>query len=420
MEQVLFKNRKADRALTFKEYCDQGGYEALKRSIEKISPDEIISIVKDSGIRGRGGAGFPTGVKWSFIPKDHKGEKYILCNCDEMEPGTYKDRVLIETSPHLLVEGIILAAYAISAKESYIFIRREYAHAALLLDNAIREAHAAGFLGTHVLGSSFSTGIKIHRSAGRYICGEETALLNSLEGKRANPRARPPFPAVKGLRQSPTAVNNVETLANIPGIVLNGAQWFKDLALTPEDAGTKLFCISGKVNRPECFELPLGITLRDLLNEYCGGMKGGKRFKACIPGGASTAYLSSDHIDLPLDFIAVEKAGSRLGTGAVVFFDEDSCLVGATLNLINFFARESCGWCTPCRDGLPLVKYLLTRIEEGKGKMEYIEILRDHVRLLNHAFCAFAPGAMGPLDGLLKLFEDEIKEHIQQGRCPFI
>ncbi len=420
MEQVLFKNRKADRALTFKEYCDQGGYEALKRSIGKISPDEIISIVKDSGIKGRGGAGFPTGVKWSFIPKDYKGEKYILCNCDEMEPGTYKDRVLIETSPHLLVEGIILAAYAITAKESYIFIRREYARAASLLENAIREARAAGLLGTRILGSTFSTEIKIHRSAGRYICGEETALLNSLEGKRANPRARPPFPAVKGLRQSPTAVNNVETLANIPGIVLNGAPWFKDLALTPEDAGTKLFCISGKVNRPDCFELPLGITLRNLLDEHCGGMKDGKRFKACIPGGASTAYLSSDHIDLPLDFIAVEKAGSRLGTGAVVFFDQDSCLVGATLNLINFFARESCGWCTPCRDGLPLVKYLLTRIEAGQGKMEDIEILRDHVRLLNHAFCAFAPGAMGPLDGLLKLFEDEIKEHIEKKRCPFM
>lgn len=418
MEQVLFKNRKPDRALTFQEYLQQGGYEAFKKVIGKVSPEEIVSMVKDSGIRGRGGAGFPTGVKWTFLPKDQKGERYIIANCDEMEPGTYKDRILLETNPHLLVEGILISAYALSVKESFVFIRRAYAHAASLLEKAIEEARSAGYLGKNILGTSFSTNIKVHLSAGRYICGEETALINALEGIRPNPRARPPYPAVKGLWQQPTVVNNVETLSNIPGIVMNGADWFKNLAATPEGAGTKLFCVSGRVNRTACFELPMGITLRELIEDHCQGMRDKKKFKACIPGGTSTPYMSSDHQNVPLDFDPVEKTGSRLGTGAVIVFNEEDCLVDATLNLMKFFARESCGWCTPCRDGLPNIKYLLSKIEAGQGAVEDIDILKEHVHYLEFAFCAFAPGAIGPLEGLLRLFEEEIRDHIKQGRCP--
>ncbi len=419
MEQVLLKNRKKDKPLALKEYQQQGGYRALKKAIEKISPGEIVSMVKDSGLRGRGGAGFPTGVKWSFLPEDQKGERYIIANADEMEPGTYKDRILLEANPHLLIEGIILSAYALSVKESYIFIRRAYAYGASLLEKAIEEARSERFIGTNILGTSFSTEIKVHLSAGRYICGEETALINSLEGKRPNPRARPPYPATKGLWEAPTVVNNVETLSNIPSIVMNGSEWFKNLAATPEGAGTKLFCVSGRVNRTECFELPIGITLRELVENHCQGMKNGKKFKACIPGGTSTPYMSSEHLDVPLDFDPIEKVGSRLGTGAVIVFDEDDCLLGATLNLMNFFARESCGWCTPCRDGLPFVKYLLSKIEMGQGSIEDIDILKQHVHYLNYAFCAFAPGAMGPLDSLLRLFEEEIRDHIHQKKCPF-
>ncbi len=419
MEQVLFKNRKPERPLTYKEYRQQGGYEALEKAIAGISPQDIVTMVKDSGLKGRGGAGFPTGVKWTFLPKDHTGERYIIANCDEMEPGTYKDRVLLEANPHILIEGILITAFALSVKESFIFIRRAYSYAASLLEKAIEEARANGFLGKNILGTSFSTEIKVHLSAGRYICGEETALINALEGRRPNPRARPPYPATKGLWQQPTVVNNVETLSDIPGIVMNGPDWFNNLAATQEGAGTKLFCVSGRVNRTDCFELPMGIPLRELIETHCQGMKKGKKFKACIPGGTSTPYMTAEHLDVPLDFDAVEKAGSRLGTGAVIVFDEDDCLVNATWNLMRFFARESCGWCTPCRNGLPYIKYLLSKIEAGQGSLDDIEILREHVHYLEYAFCAFAPGAIGPLEGLLRLFEEEIKDHIRQGRCPF-
>lgn len=417
MEQVLFKNRKPERPLTFQEYCEQGGYEALKKAMN-MAPEEIVTVVKDSSLKGRGGAGFPTGVKWTFLPKEI-GDRYIIANCDEMEPGTYKDRILLEANPHILIEGILITAFALSVKESFIFIRRAYSYAASLLEKAIEEARLKGFLGKNILGTSFSTEIKVHLSAGRYICGEETALINALEGIRPNPRARPPYPAAKGLWQQPTVVNNVETLSNIPGIVMNGSDWFKDLAATPEGAGTKLFCVSGRVNRSECFELPIGIPLRELVETHCQGMKNGTKFKACIPGGTSTPYMAAEHLDVPLDFDAVEKAGSRLGTGAVIVFDENDCLVDATWNLMKFFARESCGWCTPCRNGLPYIKHLLSKIEMGQGKMDDVEILREHVHYLEYAFCAFAPGAIGPLEGLLRLFEKEIKDHIHQGRCPF-
>ncbi|SNB46937.1 NADH-quinone oxidoreductase subunit NuoF [Geobacter sp. DSM 9736] len=419
MELVLFKHNRPGRAVTFEEYRAEGGYAALQRALKELAPADVQQIVIDSGLRGRGGAGFPTGKKWSFVPRDLPGPRWLICNCDEMEPGTYKDRVLLERNAHSLVEGMLLASYALGVRHAFIFIRRGYEAAAENLRAAVRDASAAGLMGENIAGSGFSCGIDIHVSAGRYICGEETALMNALEGRRPNPRAKPPFPAIKGLWGGPTVVNNVETLANIPYIVANGPDWFRGLAKVPEAAGMKLFCISGHVRNPVCVELPLGVTLGEIIDGPCGGMAPGKTFKACIPGGASTPYLTPEHFGLPLDFDAVAKAGSRLGTGGIVVFDEGTCMVGATLNLIRFFARESCGWCTPCREGLPFVREILTRLEAGGGEEEDLDILREHVKYLNYSFCALAPGAMGPVEGLLRLFEDEVREHIRKRRCPY-
>jgi NADH-quinone oxidoreductase subunit F len=419
MEQLLFRHNRPGRPVTFGEYCGAGGFDALRRALRELSPDDVQQLVMDSNLRGRGGAGFPTGKKWSFVPRDLPGPRWLICNSDEMEPGTYKDRVLLEANPYLLVEGMILAAYAIGVRHAFIFIRRGYETAALNLRRAIAEAKEAGLLGENIQGSGFSCDLDLHVSAGRYICGEETALMNALEGKRANPRSKPPFPAVKGLWGGPTVVNNVETLSNIPAIVANGPAWFKGLARIPEAAGMKLFCTSGHLRTTACFELPLGTTLGEIIDGPCGGMLPGRRFKACIPGGASTPFLTAEHFGLPMDFDTVAKAGSRLGTGGIVVFDADSCMVAATLNMIRFYARESCGWCTPCREGLPFVQDVLARIEAGRGVVEDIDILREHVKYLNYAFCALAPGAMGPVEGLLRLFEDEIRDHITRQRCPF-
>lgn len=419
MEQVLFRHNRPGRPVTFAEYCAEGGFAALRKALADLSPGDVQQAVIDSGLRGRGGAGFPTGKKWSFVPRDLPGARYLICNCDEMEPGTYKDRVLLEANPYSLVEGMVLAGYAIGVSRAFVFIRRGYERPAANLRQALAEAREAGFLGESICGSGFSMEIDVHLSAGRYICGEETALMNALEGVRANPRAKPPFPAVKGLWGRPTVVNNVETLANVPYIIANGPAWFKGLAKTPEAAGMKLFCVSGHVRNTVCVELPLGMTLGEILDGPCGGMLPGRKFKACIPGGASTPYLTADHLNVPMDFDAIAKVGSRLGTGGIVVFDDNTCMVGATLNMIRFYARESCGWCTPCREGLPYVREILTRIEAGEGETADIEILREHVHYLNYAFCALAPGAMGPVEGLLRLFEDEIREHIVKKRCPF-
>ncbi|ADI86197.1 NADH-quinone oxidoreductase subunit NuoF [Geobacter sulfurreducens] len=418
MEQVLFRHNRPGRCVTFAEYRAEGGFAALEKALSGMSPNDVQQVVIDANLRGRGGAGFPTGKKWSFVPRDIPGPRYLICNCDEMEPGTYKDRILLEANPYSLVEGMTLAAYAIGVAHAFIFIRRGYEEAAENCRRAIAEAKEAGLLGKNILGSGFSLDLDVHQSAGRYICGEETALMNALEGRRANPRSKPPFPAVKGLWGRPTVVNNVETLANIPAIVANGATWFKGLARISEAAGTKLFCVSGHVNNAACFELPLGMSLGEIIDGPCGGMLPGREFKACIPGGASTPFFTREHWNVPMDFDAVARAGSRLGTGGIVVFDRNTCMVAATLNLVSFYARESCGWCTPCREGLPFVKDVLARIEAGAGREEHIAILREHVQYLNYAFCPLAPGAMGPVEGLLRLFEDEIREHIVMGHCP--
>jgi len=419
MEPILFKHNRPERVITCDEYRAEGGFGALRTALNGMSPAEVQQATIDSGLRGRGGAGFPTGKKWSFVPRDLPGPRYLICNADEMEPGTYKDRILLEKNPYLLIEGMILAAYALGVEHAFIFIRRGYEQAAENLRQGITEAQRAGLLGQKILNSGFSLKIEVHQSAGRYICGEETALMNALEGRRANPRAKPPFPAIKGLWGQPTVVNNVETLANIPAIITQGPAWWKAQAATAEAAGTKLFCVSGHVANPQCFELPLGISLGAIIDGPCGGMREGSVFKACIPGGASTPYLTKEHWDLSMDFDPVAKAGSRLGTGGIIVFDQHSCMVAATLNMIRFYARESCGWCTPCREGLPFVQQILERIEAGRGAIDDIQILREHVHLLNYAFCALAPGAMGPLEGLLRHFDDELQEHISAQRCPF-
>jgi NADH-quinone oxidoreductase subunit F len=418
MEPLLFKHNRPDRVVTFSEYCDEGGFEGLKKALKGMSPDEVQQTVIDSGLRGRGGAGFPTGKKWSFVPRNLPGPRWLICNCDEMEPGTYKDRVLLEANPYSLIEGMTLACYAIGARHAFIFIRKGYEKAAANLARGIFEARQAGLLGERILGTDISIDLDLHLSAGRYICGEETALINALEGKRPNPRLKPPFPAVKGLWDGPTVVNNVETLANVPAIIANGGAWFKGLAKNPEGAGNKLYCVSGSVAKRVCLELPIGTTLREIIDVHCGGMRDGKKFKACIPGGASTQYLTAEHLDTPMDFDTVVKVGSRLGSGGIIIFDESHCLVEATLNLINFFARESCGWCTPCREGLPFVKEILSRMEAGRGEERDLEILREHIKYLNYSFCALAPGAMAPVDGLLRHFEGEMREHILKRRCP--
>ncbi len=417
--QLLFKNRHLGETVFIDGYRKSDGYEGLAKALKEMSPAEVRETVKASGLRGRGGAGFPTGVKWSFFPSDQPGEKYLVCNCDEMEPGTYKDRVFLETDPHQLVEGMIIAAYAMQIPVGYIFIRYAYARATAALERAIAEAKGAGLLGPNILGSGFAFELHLHGSAGRYICGEETALLNGLEGKRPNPRSKPPFPAVRGLFGKPTTVNNVETLASVPHIITGGADWFKELAATEEGAGTKLFGLSGHLEKTVCLELPIGVSLREVVEEHGGGVWKGRKFKACLPGGASTPYLRAEHLDTPLDFGPLEKLGSRLGTGGVTVFDETTCMVAATLNLTRFFARESCGWCTPCRDGLPYVCWLLEKIEAGQGSLDDIDNLRGQLHNINgRSFCALAMGAMGPVEGLLKLFEEELVDHIKQGKCP--
>ncbi len=417
--QVLFKNRRTGETVLLPEYEKSGGYQGLRAALQ-MSPAEVCGLVKGSGLRGRGGAGFPTGVKWSFFPAKASGEKYLVCNGDEMEPGTYKDRQLLLADPHQLVEGMAIAAYALQTPVDYIFLRYAYEDCSQRVERAIDEAIAAGYLGKNILGSGFDVELHVHRSAGRYILGEETSLLNGLEGRRPNPRSKPPFPAQRGLFGRPTNVNNVETLANVPHILTNGVAWFQALALNPESAGTKLFGLSGHLNRPECFELPLGITLREVIEEYGGGMRGGKKFKACLPGGASTPYLTAEHLDLMMDFGPLEEVKSRLGTAGVTAFDENTCMVAVTRNLNQFFARESCGWCTPCRDGLATISWLLDRIEFGQGTEGDLAMLKDQVRnIKGRSFCALAEGAMGPVEALLRLFEEEIRDHIRKGCCPF-
>ncbi len=421
-ERPLTKNIQPGREpLTLKEYEKAGGYQSVRKALS-MSPQDVQGIVKASNLRGRGGAGFPTGAKWSFVPMgpEARRPKYFVVNADEMEPGTFKDRVLLEGDPHQIIEGIIVSAYAIEAEQAVIFVRWAYKSAVKRLERAIAEAYANKYLGKNILGSGYSLELRIHGSAGRYICGEETALLNALEGKRATPRAKPPFPQVCGLFGMPTIVNNVETVVNVPHIVNNGADWYKGLSQST-DCGTKLYGVSGRVKSPAIWELPMGITVRELLEEHAGGMRNGYEFRGVIPGGASTDFLVTDHLDVKMDFDSVMKAGSRLGTGTMIVLDDKTCPVGFVHNLIKFFARESCGWCTPCRDGLPWLEKILRSMEEGNGQPGDIEILEQHCRLLGpgNTFCALAPGAVEPLQSAIKYFREDFERHIRGKKCPW-
>lgn len=410
------------KPLNLKEYEQVGGYASVRKVLKEMAPQEVQTLVKDSNLRGRGGAGFNTGLKWSFVPMGPEAAqpKYLVANADEMEPGTFKDRLLLEGNPHQLIEGMIVAAYAIEASISYVFLRWAYKLAAQEITQAIQEAYAAGYLGKNILGSGFNLEMHLHTGVGRYMCGEETALLNALEGKRANPRAKPPFPQVSGLFGKPTIVNNVETLCNLPHIVNNGAQWFKKLGLT-EDAGTKLYGVSGRVKKPGCWELPMGTTIREILEEHAGGMQDGYLFRGLLPGGASTDFLVEEHLDLPMDYPSIQAAGSRMGTGTMIILDDQTCPVGFTLNLQHFFAQESCGFCTPCREGLPWVEKILLAIDKGEGKPEHLLTLDFHTKYLGpgNTFCALAPGAMEPLQSALKYFREDFERHIHEHHCPW-
>ncbi len=400
-------------------YRRAGGYEAARWALGDLPAEEVLRLVTESGLRGRGGAGFPTGQKWCFVPRGEGSpkQKFLVVNGDEMEPGTFKDRLLLEGDPHLLLEGMILAAHAIEATEAVIFLRTEYRAAAAILRRAIAQAEAAGLFSGK---GNWKLHVRVHTSAGRYICGEETALLNSLEGRRAVPRAKPPFPQVCGLFGQPTIVNNVETLCNLPGIIRHGPAWFRELGIGP-DGGTKLFGVSGRVRTPGLWELPMGTPLRQVLEEHAGGMRDDRLFRAVLPGGASTDLLTADHLDTPLDFDSVARAGSRLGTGTMVVLDNGICPVGFVLNLIRFFARESCGWCTPCREGLPWVERTLSALEAGEGRDGDLDVLDRHVALLaaGHTFCALAPGAMAPLGSALKHFRADFERHVTGRCCPW-
>ena len=419
----LTKNIDMSRApFDIGQYRQAQGYDAVLQMFKDMAPSDVLEMVKNSGLKGRGGAGFPTGLKWSFVPSgnDAPKTKYLVVNADEMEPGTFKDRLLLEGDPHLLLEGMLIAAYTIQANTAYIFLRGEYLRAEKLLREAIAQAHEQGLLGKNIQGSGFDLEIILHTSAGRYICGEETALLNALEGKRANPRAKPPFPQVSGLWGKPTIVNNVETLCNLPGILRYGVDWYKALG-KGGDAGTKLCGVSGRVNNPGCWELALGTPIRELLEDKAGGMCAGYELRGFLPGGGSTDFLLPEHLDLTLDYDVIGKAGSRLATGTMIVLDDQTCPVGMVGNLMRFFSHESCGWCTPCRDGLPWIDEIFQRLEKGGGRAEDLQILTDHLEYLGpgRTFCALAPGAMAPLGSALRHFREDFDAHIHSGGCPW-
>jgi NADH-quinone oxidoreductase subunit F len=417
--QVIFQNRKPNRIATMDEYRQSGGYQALVMALQKHSPKEVQQIVVDANLQGRGGAGFPAGLKWKSVADNFPFPRYIISNIDEYEPGTFKDRVMTHTDPHMIIEGMIITGYAVSAQTGIIFVRPSYESSAVILDRELKIAREAGYLGKNILGSQFSFDMVVHRSGGRYICGEGTAQINAIQGKRPHPVQSPVRSTEKGLWDKPTVLNNMETLINVPHIVRHGAEWFKGLAKTKTSSGTKLYCVSGKVNRPGCYELPMGTPLREIIEEHAGGLLAGSEFKACLPGGASTCFLGKEDYDVEMDFEGLKKCRNRLGTGAVIVFDQKTCLVGATLNLIEFFVRESCGWCTPCREALPFIRDLLWRIETGEGREEFIPMLRRMSQHTWKSYCAFAPGATMPVTSLLDYFLDEVNEHISQRKCPF-
>lgn len=410
---LTWRMRADHKPVWLHEYQSKHGYVALNKAITCMSPDDIIKLINQSKLRGRGGGGFFTGLKWSMMAKNNSTSvRYLICNADEMEPGTYKDRFLIENLPHLLLEGMLIASYALKVSIAYIFLRYEYMKAAQYLNQAICELRMSKLLGKNILNSGFDCDLFLHTGAGRYICGEETALINALEGKRAIPRSKPPFPAQSGLWGKPTCVNNVETLCNVPAIIENGLNWYKNIAINNScDSGTKLMGFSGRVKNPGIWELPFGVTARVVLEKYAGGMCDGFTLKAWLPGGASTDFLTANHLDTSMDFDNIRAVGSRFGTGIAIAIDHTVNMVSLVRNLEDFFSRESCGWCTPCRNGLPWIVKLLMSLEKKQGCPGDIDILEYLCDLLGpgKTFCAHAPGAIEPLRSALKFFKHEFE-----------
>jgi NADH-quinone oxidoreductase subunit F len=389
-----------------------GAYEFLPAVLNEMDTAKIIDEVKTSGIRGRGGAGFPTGLKWSFVPRNTGKPTYLLCNADEGEPGTFKDRDIMRFDPHLLIEGMVMAGFALGVKDAYIYIRGEFLHEANVLNEAIDEAYAANLLGENILGSGYSMNLTVHRGAGAYVCGEETALIESLEGKPGRPRFKPPFPAVEGFYRSPTVVNNVETLSSIPAILKFGGAWHAEIGV-PNNTGCKIFSVSGHVNKPGNYEVPMGTSLKTLIEDYCGGLQHGTVPKVIIPGGSSTPWLMAEHYDTPLTYDAMAKAGSMLGSGAIIILDETADVVTFTKRLAHFYAHESCGQCTPCREGTGWVERIMNRLAVGEGQEDDIQVLHEAAsHMAGRTICALADGAAAPILSLLKYFPDEVRARI--------
>src|SRR5262245_7489183 len=416
MDPILTKYVREPNSFTLDFYLQKDGYAALKKALT-MKPGEIIDLVKASGLRGRGGAGFPTGMKWGFVLKDTPLPKYIACNADESEPGTFKDHVLMERNPHLLFEGCLIGCWAIGAKVAYIYIRGEFYHVQRVMEAELAKAYAKGYVGKNIFGTGFDCDIVIHRGAGAYEAGEETALIESLEGKRAQPRIKPPFPAVSGLYNCPTAVNNVETLCNIPPLVMKGAEWFTSLG--PEkNGGPKLFCISGHVKKPGVYEASMKTTLRELIYGHAGGMLDGRKLKAVIPGGSSVPVLLEHQLDVAASFDDVTKAGSMLGSAGIIVMDDTTCMVWAAMNLMHFYKHESCGKCTPCREGGDWLFKILTRIENGEGEMRDIDLLTSiGNNIMGKTLCAFGDAAATPALTTVQNFRAEFEAHVREGRC---
>ncbi|MCL6537824.1 MAG: NADH-quinone oxidoreductase subunit NuoF [Acidothermus sp.] len=414
---VLTASWGSERSWTLAAYEATGGYQALRTALG-MSPDAVLQLVKDSGLRGRGGAGFPTGAKWGFIPQGDGKPHYLVVNADESEPGTCKDIPLLMATPHTLIEGAIIAAYAIRAHYAFIYVRGEVLHVIRRLLRAVEEARGAGYIGRNILDSGFDLELTVHIGAGAYICGEETALLESLEGYRGQPRLRPPFPAISGLYGCPTVINNVETIASVPAIVSGGVEWYRSMG-TEKSPGFKIYSLSGHVARPGQYEAPLGITLRELL-DAAGGMREGHELKFWTPGGSSTPLFTAAHLDVPLDFEGPPAHGSMLGTTALQIFDETTCVVRAVKRWCEFYAHESCGKCTPCREGTFWYVQIFDRLERGLGTAEDIETLLDlSDNILGRAFCALGDGATSPVTSSIQYFRDEYIAHYEQGGCPF-
>jgi NADH-quinone oxidoreductase subunit F len=399
-------------------YLQDGGYKALEKALKQMTPESIIEEVKKSSLRGRGGAGFPTGMKWSFVPKDSSKPKYVLCNADESEPGTSKDRPLLEMDPHQLIEGMVIAGRAIGSNQGYIYIRGEYHYLFQIVDNAIAEAYARGYLGKNILGTGFNFDLCTHTGAGAYECGEESALMESLEGKRGYPRIKPPFPATVGLYGCPTIINNVETLSTVPAVINGGGDWYASLG-TPKNGGTRLYSISGHVNKPGIYELPLGYPLRKLIYEVAGGIRNGKKLKAVIPGGSSCPLLSPDQIDVAMDYDSVAKIGSMLGSGGTVIMDEDTCMVDMARRIMHFYAHESCGWCIPCREGTAWLRKMLDRFHDGGGRGEDISLIDELSKnMLGRTFCALGDAAALPTISIVNKWRNEFEDHLE-GKCAY-